>query len=938
MKISKAFAVLLCSLLLFGVMIVNAASGTIKDTFETTNGPAQEMKLELYKTDDNGVSTEKIAETRTSFSGRFEFTGLASGVYNIKIDTKRYAFINDDDKTEYEKYQGIAVVVDETSPTPATVIKKPIFKVLEGDVLLTKTQTGTDDRFIEGATYKIYDVENPTEVVSTRTTNVDGQLHFWNLPYGQYIIKESEAAPGYFLNLEEKSVTVDSDEINVNVTDDKICKVTLIKKDYDTNDFVENAVYELYKKGVVDELVGTYTTNEEGKIEVEVKEGEYYFKETTAPDGYKLDESEHPFTLDAVNKDTVTVNVKDKKMQFNIKVSKVDKITKEGLPDAKLQLVKVTDNGEEIIETWTSDGNPKYIGDLTTGQYKIKELETPEGYKPLANDYEFEITKNTTDDYNNNEDFLNITIENEGKDVNLGIIKVNEGGEPLANAELRLEENGQEILTWISTDRPTNDANYKYIPVKYGGTYTLKELTAPTGYSLLEDITIKIDKNFTNAMKLKAEADGVEWDGIYRVEVMNYEHLPHNIKIKKTDEAGNPLAGAKLGLYDKDNKEIKTWVTTTEPETIENLVAGTYTLKELTAPTGYLKANDMNIVVTNTQDSYEYTLENKPISITIEKRDQVTNALLKDAVLALYNQSGIEIQRFATTSYGYVLKKIPVGTYTLKEITAPSGYLKAVDMQITVKNEDGQTFVMYDQPISNTTDVTIYKIDGITGESLSGATFTMTDATGRIIDKWTSDRNGHTIQNVAYGRYTIKENSAPDGYIKCDDVYFDVSATNKTITIKNYYNEVHIYKYETNTKDFVEGAVLHVEDKKGNEVDTWTTKDEKHVITKLKSGKYKLIEDKAPDGYEKASDIEFEVEDGEITKVKMYDKKTTTTSSTFKSESGTVIGESSVMTPEEIQQSKVVATGDNNHLLLYALLGTISIATIAFIYFRKKNK
>ena len=69
------------------------------------------------------------------------------------------------------------------------------------------------------------------------------------------------------------------------------------------------------------------------------------------------------------------------------------------------------------------------------------------------------------------------------------------------------------------------------------------------------------------------------------------------------------------------------------------------------------------------------------------------------------------------------------------------------------------------------------------------------------------------------------------------------------------------------------GAELTIKDSEGNEVTSWVTDGTPHRIDKLPPGKYVLVETLAPDGYEIAEEIPFEVlETGEIQKVTMVDE------------------------------------------------------------------
>ncbi len=63
-------------------------------------------------------------------------------------------------------------------------------------------------------------------------------------------------------------------------------------------------------------------------------------------------------------------------------------------------------------------------------------------------------------------------------------------------------------------------------------------------------------------------------------------------------------------------------------------------------------------------------------SVTISKIDAETNESLAGAVIAIYSASGLEVKRFTTTLEPFVINDLADGTYTVKEISAPNGYIK----------------------------------------------------------------------------------------------------------------------------------------------------------------------------------------------------------------------------------------------------------------------
>ena len=155
---------------------------------------------------------------------------------------------------------------------------------------------------------------------------------------------------------------------------------------------------------------------------------------------------------------------------------------------------------------------------------------------------------------------------------------------------------------------------------------------------------------------------------------------------------------------------------------------------------------------------------------------------------------------------------------------------------------------------------------------------------GTLIGKALSDENGKAVfmNDLPFGRYYIKEEAAPDGYVSSDHVVEvmaeyqgqEIPVVELSSEYENEPTKITVTKTDLTTGVELEGAKLTVLDQDGNVVDSWTSvKGEEHLIERLTVGEtYTLREELAPYGYLKAEEVTFTVEDtAEIQKVEMKD-------------------------------------------------------------------
>ena len=376
------------------------------------------------------------------------------------------------------------------------------------------------------------------------------------------------------------------------------------------------------------------------------------------------------------------------------------------------------------------------------------------------------------------------------------------------------------------------------------GSYHIAETKPPYGYAGT-DAAFDVTLAWDNQTQEIVVADTVEFHN---------EREKAKVGIYKTDlESGKYLAGAVFNLYTADDIY----------DADGNLV---FSAGELVATSPETNA-----------DGYTYFDYDIPI-----RGEQYGSSTHKDA---------------ATNS----------GKYIAKEIRAPLGYyVNEEPMEVTF-TYDGQTVMVLDNTCSNKpTEIWVSKRDLTNDEELPGATLTIQDMDGNIVESWVSTDTPHRVTGLHLGdAYNLIETRPADGYALADDITFrllqkvDENGSNLQeaevyyLTTKNFLFwtwddwkllddatvimrddtiKVEISKKDLTTMEELPGAELTLTDKDGKEIDRWVSSDKPHYIEKLPAGDYTLTEVKAPDGYAFAEGVPFTVlPTGEVQRFEMRD-------------------------------------------------------------------
>ena len=669
---------------------------------------------------------------------------------------------------------------------------------LKGSISIEKVDSEDSSIKLSGAVFEVKDSEGA--VVDTITTDENGVGTSKKLPYGNYTLEEVRAPSGYELSEASKNVTIDSNGQTIGVTFENtkiLGKISILKVDSaDKNVKLPGAVFEVKdSKGTV---VDTITTGENGVgTSKELPYGNYTVEEVGAPSGYELLEESENVTISS-NGETIKLTFENSKLLGLISIEKVDS----GDSEIKLEGAEfkvINSNGEEVGNIVTGEDGKGSLGNLPYGEYTLIETKAPDGYEISSDLIVVEV---------NSETEVYKTITNTKILGKINILKVDSADRnvKLQGAVFEVKDSEGDVVDTITTGE-NGVGTSKELPY---GSYTVQEVSAPSGYKLLEEVenvTISL-----NGQTIELTFENTKILG--KISILKVDSDDENVK----------LQGAVFEVKDSEGTVVDT-ITTGENGvgTSKELPYGSYTVAEISSPTGYeLSEESKNVIISSNEEIIELTFENTKIlgKINILKVDSDDESIkLSGAVFEVKNSEGVVVDTITTDENGVgASKELLYGSYTVTEVTAPTGYELSEESKNVTISSNGETLELTFENIKILGKINILKVDSIDESiKLSGAEFEIRDLEGNILDTLITNEEGvaNSIQ-LPYGSYIVIETKAPEGYV-LNDFSENVTINNENIEILL---KVENIKEELLPEDPKEPEVPSKEDNKKEPVKT----------------------------------------------------------------------------------------------------------------------
>lgn len=689
------------------------------------------------------------------------------------------------------------------------------------DLVKEDSETGNSaqgDAVFEGAIYGLYareDINHPDgrsgvlykkdEQVATLMTDKEGKASVSNLYLGKYYLKEITPPVGYLLDEEEHDVNCDyeGDQVET-VKRNTVSKEDVIKQPFQLIKAADNdktdadllkgagfSAYLISSLTVKDDGSYDFTNatpivlTEDGKTEMFTDErgyacsipipyGRYIVRETTTPHNFMPVDDFIVTVTENSSTPQVWRVLLDDEFKAKLKIVKQDDETKQPVLlantefkvydlDAKKYVEQVTTYPNTVVhKSYFTDENGYLIlpESLKCGNYRIEEVRAPDGYTQNTQYVEIKVDKNTAYQMDSVSGDAIITVTYENHPVK-GKLVIHKSGE------------------------------------------TLKSFKKDFVYE-------------------EASLEGAEFEIYAAEDIFTPDH--------QVDEQGNRHV-----IYAKDTL-VKTVTTDKNGEAvIKDLPLGKYRVKETKAPAGFVLNPDSQEVAfiykdQNTpeiEEKLEFSNERQKVELSVEKQDAETGKALKGATFGLYNKEAISsgdkvivkadtlLQEITSNEKGKAAftLDLPLGRYYVKELQAPAGYVSSdeiLEFDATYQGQDVKTIKLKSVKKNQPTTVEVTKADITTGTELDGASMSVLDKDGNVIDSWTSVKDSpHVIKRLQVGKtYILREELAPYGYLRATDVEFTISDTAEVQKVKME-DEVPVARLLVNKKgEFLDSVSL----------------------------------------------------------------------------------------------------------------------------------
>ncbi len=768
---------------------------------------------------------------KDSFDTKQKQQGLAPGYIAIWEDKAPEGYLLNDEaalyKVELAPKNTTQVLKGQDLIVKNQVIKAPI-RITKNLEYHQQGDAKTYYKKLAGIEFEISSLDR--KLIERIKTNEQGIAQSSSLPYGSYQIKELKSDE-LKAKLAQEAILWDDSRLfhkNFEINEESFKNpqllkfealnydlsfhIELLKLDEQGNKILGTAAYRLYDKdkrllswkddnGVLQE--DFYSKDGTIVFPHKLSPGIYYVKESKAPRFYALDPEFHEIEIKLeAGKDysdkaqrSVSYSCSDKELKGKIQVYKEDTKTGQALSGAEFSIFAAQDiyspqnkliyKKDSLIEHIRTDEQGMAASSLLyMGAYYLKESLAPQGYLLDPTVHELYLSP---EEAQGNTVIKNLKIGN--TENNLIVVKRDRlSSIPLKDTEFLLQAYPLPINKVVATKgvkKVTSTSSRKARSLvrpkaeqerEYASSSAKPAATPTTKPNNEEGHKDKTSENEPLAISayFSTAADSSSTNGLSTLDAEEIskalEHEDESMRlILCTDDAGAAYAqGLKPGYL--------------------------YKLTEHRAPDGYLidtesrnyyLVNPKGELIELDEDLSKPAVKSSALGliscersnlpktqVSFSKKSITGSEELPGAKLALYQGEKL-IEEWVSGNEAHIIKNLPAGSYTLVERQAPEGYCitEAINFDVLPSNEVQKVEMRDDY-----SKLKIQKIDAQTKKGLAGAELVLIhEDSGKEIKRWTSQTEAQYFEKLPFGRYRIKELSSPKGYIKAEDMIFDLN-------------------------------------------------------------------------------------------------------------------------------------------------------------------
>lgn len=608
-----------------------------------------------------------------------------AGVVNIteaKVKTYPVFYANAYD----EKYQDYITYADPVEDAETSLLLK--INAHKSKIKIIKEDKETH-KPLQGVEFNVKYADN-NENIGNFITDEKGEIIIQNLRPADIILTEVKTQENYILNTNQYDVELSFNSMKeITISNErKRGNLKIIKVDKDDNNVaIGNVEFELYSEEQK-KVIGKYTTDENGKIEIDnLRVGKYKLIEKKTNKFYNLGEdAEIVIKWNEITEQVVENELKKGK----VKIVKVDAANENiKLKDVEFE---VLDNNDNVLETIKTNNE----GEALTKEYpirdysniRIREIKTNEYYELNREPINIKLEANKVE---------TIIVKNKKKQGQIRVVKIDKD-----NNEIRIPNvvfNVMDLDGNIVEQLTTNE----------NGEAISKELDIDKEYVVQEVKTLENYKLEETPQEILLKENQIS-DIVFE-----NEKKKGKIQIIKVDKDDNTIRIPNVVFQIKDEKNniVDTIKTDKNGEAISKKlpIDKKYTILEISTGKEYV-LNAETITVTLTEDEItDVHFENEKIkgNVEITKIDKKTNERLKGATFGIYDEDNNEVDRIVTDNQGKGISKLlPYGKYFVKEIDTGSKYYllntEKYEFEIS-KNKQIISLTIENEPVDITVEV-----------------------------------------------------------------------------------------------------------------------------------------------------------------------------------------------------------------------------------------